>query len=569
MKKLLIILITIFAFNITVYGSYTLDTIYTSYDEDTALKPYLKPSIGFTLLEPENILLSQNTIYFHYNEAEKPISLNGKIMPLNARQDEITYSSSDETVATVDKNGVVTSRNKLGSAIITARSGQIKAECRVSVIVGVTDVKIKSAPDILYADKPVSVQLKTEVFPENAGLKDVLWESSDTSIATVDRTGTVTPSGVGEVTITAITKDKGIRASHKIKVDVFDMPLRAIFITNAVDEIPLGAEYKLKYHSYPKDITYEKINWSSSDNSIVSIDSEGKITAKKIGTAKISLSSEDFSDDFKIQVINADIDNFEYNIISKSVAQRLKELKEDVVYSYYDISLYDAIDIQEQSSPTVFTTNAYPATRTDIENNISPSELTEGYHKYQFLDLSKSNGVSIDVLNNYLEGKGVLEGKGDVFYNAAKKYNISEVYLVVHACLESGNGTSHLATGVDYNGETVYNMFGIGAIDASPLEGGAQYAYSNGWTSVDKAIWGGAQWISKYYINNSQYKQNTLYKMRWNPQEPGVHQYATDVEWATKQAKTLKNMFAAFPRAVVSFDYPIYLGEEELVLSVN
>lgn len=471
MKKLLIILSIIFAFNITAYGAYTLDTIHTSYKEEKTLKPYLKPSFGFTPLEPENILLSQSTIYFHLNENEPPVSLNGKILPLNARQDKITYSSSDETVATVNELGVVTSKNKSGSAIITAQCGKIKAECYVSVIVGVTGIEIENAPDILYADKSNTANLSVKITPDNAGLKDVIWESSDSSIATVDRTGTVMPCGVGEVTIKATTKDKGLTAEHKINVGVFDIPS----------------------HTSTTDVTY----------------------------------------------------------------------------SHYETSLLEAVQIQEGAAPTVFTQDAYPATTDDIIENIVPYNLAGGYEKYQFLDLSKTNGVTVEMLDRYLAGKGVLDGKGKVFFDAAKKYNLSEVYLVVHACLESGNGTSWLATGVEYNDEVVYNMFGIGAIDVSPVEGGAQYAYDNGWTTVDKAIEGGAKWISEYYINNSQYRQNTLYKMRWNPESPGVHQYATDVAWATKQAKTLKNMFSAFPYANVSFDYPVYMGEDEIEISID
>jgi type VI secretion system secreted protein VgrG len=71
---------------------------------------------------------------------------------------------------------------------------------------------------------------------------------------------------------------------------------------------------------------------------------------------------------------------------------------------------------------------------------------------------------------------------------------------------------------------------------------------------------GGAEWISKNYINSG---QNTLYKMRWNPDRPGTHQYATDVAWASKQAKTLKNMFSAFPNAELSFEFPIYQDQSE------
>lgn len=106
-------------------------------------------------------------------------------------------------------------------------------------------------------------------------------------------------------------------------------------------------------------------------------------------------------------------------------------------------------------------------------------------------------------------------------------------------------------------------MFGIGAYDANAVKYGSEYAYSMGWTSVDAAIYGGAAWISENYINNTSYKQNTLYKMRWNPDSPGDHQYATDIDWATAQAKTLKSMFDAFPDAELYFEVPLYKGEKE------
>ena len=122
---------------------------------------------------------------------------------------------------------------------------------------------------------------------------------------------------------------------------------------------------------------------------------------------------------------------------------------------------------------------------------------------------------SADVLDNYLKGKGVLSGKGKQFKEAADKYGISELYLVTHACLETGDGFSTLASGVLVNGVTVYNVFGIGAYDENAVKYGSEYAYNYGWTSIDEAIDGGAAWISANYINNPHYRQNTLYKMRW------------------------------------------------------
>lgn len=104
-----------------------------------------------------------------------------------------------------------------------------------------------------------------------------------------------------------------------------------------------------------------------------------------------------------------------------------------------------------------------------------------------------------------------------------------------------------------------YRCGGQIAVDA-----GAEYAYKQGWTSVEKAIEGGAKWISENYINNSKYGQNTLYKMRWNPEKPAEHQYATDIAWASKQAKSMSSMFEAFPTAKYKFEIPRYSGQEKL-----
>ncbi|MGY0203717.1 hypothetical protein ACW7EJ_09285, partial [Acinetobacter soli] len=58
------------------------------------------------------------------------------------------------------------------------------------------------------------------------------------------------------------------------------------------------------------------------------------------------------------------------------------------------------------------------------------------------------------------------------------------------------------------------------------------FAFEQKWFTPEMAIQDGARWISENYVNHPTYKQNTLYKMRFNPDRPGVHQYATDIGWA-------------------------------------
>src|SRR5699024_913856 len=124
--------------------------------------------------------------------------------------------------------------------------------------------------------------------------------------------------------------------------------------------------------------------------------------------------------------------------------------------------------------------------------------------KYQFLRLDKSQNISGTDLDKLLVGKGILEGQGEAFSEAAKTYNINEVYLVSHALLETGNGTSKLANGGDVvNNKFVtnsikkyYNMLGIGAVDKDTVKQGFATAKNNGWDTVKKAIVGSAKFIA-------------------------------------------------------------------------
>ena len=189
------------------------------------------------------------------------------------------------------------------------------------------------------------------------------------------------------------------------------------------------------------------------------------------------------------------------------------------------------------------------ASRSDVEHYLNPNNFKDGKKgMLQFLRLdSYKGGITSGELNGYLNslrpassGTNVFYNQGQAFINAARKYNIDLSYLVAHSMLETGYGRSTLAQGqvlTSYKGNPlpqpvkVYNFFGIGAFDGTANLSGAEAAYKNGWTSVEKTIEGSARWISSNYIHNGNYSQNTLYKMRWS-YDYLHHQYATDVNWA-------------------------------------
>ncbi|MFL1420375.1 glucosaminidase domain-containing protein [Staphylococcus ureilyticus] len=242
--------------------------------------------------------------------------------------------------------------------------------------------------------------------------------------------------------------------------------------------------------------------------------------------------------------------------------------KELVKYYKSNLTLDQAVALQHglKFKPQIQRTPGKweDATKSEIKNAMDSSKLAKDpTQKYQFLRLDKSQNISGTDLDKLLVGNGILEGQGEAFSEAAKTYNINEVYLVSHALLETGNGTSKLANGGDVvNNKVVtngakkyYNMFGIGAVDKDPVKQGFATAKNNGWDTVKKAIVGGAKYIANSYINQG---QNTLYKMRWNPDNPGVHQYATDVAWASHNATRIKGFYDSMNKLGKYFDVNTY-----------
>ncbi|WP_289292963.1 N-acetylglucosaminidase, partial [Romboutsia ilealis] len=216
------------------------------------------------------------------------------------------------------------------------------------------------------------------------------------------------------------------------------------------------------------------------------------------------------------------------------------------------------------------------ASKSDLEYYLNPNNFTNsdrGMMQFLRLDTYKG-GVSESELNSYLNSLPQVNGKNTVFYNqgkafinAAQKYDIDLIYLVSHAMWETGYGKSVLSQGqtiTSYKGTplsapvTVYNFYGIGAIDKSANVSGAEAAYSNGWTSIEATIDGSAKWIRDNYIKSSKYNQNTIYKMKFN-YDYSFHQYATDVNWANGISGIMYKLISMYDTASnLNFEVPNY-----------
>ena len=156
-------------------------------------------------------------------------TLTCTIKPANATDKTVTWTSSDETIATVDENGKVTAIAK-GKATITAEpKGQnphfkiAAPTCEVYVDpVAVTSVALNKTS--LELTEGETFTLEATIAPTDAANKDVTWESNKATVASVDKDGKVTALAEGEATITVTTKDGKKTATCTVKVKLLPSP---------------------------------------------------------------------------------------------------------------------------------------------------------------------------------------------------------------------------------------------------------------------------------------------------------------------------------------------------------
>ena len=502
---------------------------------------------------------TERTVDLKDGEAE--LSLRAAVYPLNIKNEEFAFSSDNTDVAEIDDEGNITAKNPGEAKILVTADGEYQLEKEVTLTVRqpVTGVFMPKTNVTVYMGSTGEL-LEYRILPDNATNQNVKWESKDDKIATVDKNGHVKPVALGMTEITAESEDGGFKAKCYVTVVNQIVNVSGVVIENQYKEdafLKAGEGINLVAAVSPANARNKTLRWSTTDEKIATVTQTGKVRALSEGKVKISVASVNgISDVFNLTVQpSSDVKTDSAgNIYTSAVNGK-------VTYSVYDISLEDIVNIQMKADPPPKYNGATQhASREQTEEWMNPNSYCTGAYKYQFLDLSYPNGISEDALNSFLSDKGVLRGHAADFIAAARMYNVSEVYLVAHACLETGNGTSKLSRGVSVNGQTVYNVFGIGAYDNSAVASGSQRAYEKGWTSVSSAIIGGTEWISEHYINSADGRQNTLYKMLWNPENPGQHQYATDIEWATHQAINIEKIFRMFPQAVKAYDVPVYSG---------
>ncbi|WP_455714887.1 Ig-like domain-containing protein [Anaerosporobacter sp.] len=264
---------------------YSVEYAATSVPEEKPSTPVTPstPSAPEEPTVPEVIKVSSVTL----NSTSKTLSVGNKfqlkatVAPSNATNKSIKWVSSNTSVAKVSSTGKVTAVGK-GTATITATStdgSKVKATATIKVKnVKVTSVKLSKSSSTLLPKE--TIQLTATVKPSNATNKNLVWKSSNTKVATVTKSGKVKAKSVGTTKITATTAD-GSKIVASCKITVSKLKLNASKTT-----ISVGKTFTIVPKVYGKNKT---VTYSSSNTKVATVTKNGKIKAKKKGTAVITV----------------------------------------------------------------------------------------------------------------------------------------------------------------------------------------------------------------------------------------------------------------------------------------
>ena len=236
-------------------------------------------------------------------EVDGTTTLVATVKPTDATDKTVSWSSDNTSVATVDVNGKVTAV-AAGSATITVTTtdGGKTATCAVTVTaptppatVNVTEVNLNKTTLPLVVGN--SETLVPTVTPSNATDKTVSWSSDNTSVATVDANGKVTAVAAGSATITVTTTDGNKTATCIVTVTAAPtiVKVTSIALTRASMTIEVNDVVQLTATAKPDDAADKSVTWSSDHADIASVATDGKVTAKAVGTATITATAKDGS----------------------------------------------------------------------------------------------------------------------------------------------------------------------------------------------------------------------------------------------------------------------------------
>lgn len=228
-----------------------------------------------------------------YNEnmiAGNKLMLLPTILPVEATNKNVTYVSSDPSIATVDENGIVTAVAGGSCSIkVTTEERQLSAVCNITVKEYVSSITLNKTQT--YVNYGGTAQLTATVGKETATDKSVTWSSNNPSVVSVDQAGVIRGNNYGTAVISVVANDGG-GAVGTCTVTVIK-PVTEIGLDRKKVTITVGETVYITPTVYPADATVQGVTWSSTDNNIATVDFDGQVTGMSVGKCEVIATSTD------------------------------------------------------------------------------------------------------------------------------------------------------------------------------------------------------------------------------------------------------------------------------------
>lgn len=337
-----------------------------------------------------------------------------KTLKVTGTTKTVKWSSDKAAVAKVTQNGKVIAK-KRGTAVISAKVGKKTYKCKVTV----EEPKLSKKSVSVYVGKNTTLKV--------SGTKQkVSWNSSNRKIASVSNKGVVKGLKKGTATITAKVGNK--KYNCKVTVKIKSVPVNKININKKSISLEVGEKVTLKATVSPSNATNKKIIWSSSNSSVVSVNSKGVVTAKGEGKAYI-----------------------------------YAEAGEEIAVCSVEVS--DSSDILEpEFSAKLYAKDSYTLLMAMIIKNYGPLPIE--VEDYVLLD-SHTNLWLIDEDVEFIDSYKIYPDEEEVLMLCKRDYSYFNVYTTSACAFSFWYDDVHYIGVVDYSGKGIYEEYDD---DASSIE---------------------------------------------------------------------------------------------------
>ena len=346
-------------------------------------------------------------------EKDDQYTFKPTVYPSNATKKTLEWSSKNTNIVRV--NGSTITAVGLGTTSVVAKATDgsgVSASCTVTV--AKQDILVKSITVYPHSGTLTvgnSASLSATVCPEDAENKNVVWSSSNTSIATVNpNSGLVYAKKAGNVIIYADADDGGgARDTCCITVNGV-VPVRGVTVSPTHTDMYVGQSQYLSCGIIPENATLKRVSWCSDNDSVVSVGaSNGRVVANKPGTAVITVKTADGGYTAKciISVTKAPVifedDGFLGQVVFKDTGKVWRCISNDMIYDEYNRQYIPLTDRVRYNVFSEFNgTNEYPETVkefTDDELRLLFAKDPYGvaayvYYKCSLTDMSLENTLA-------------------------------------------------------------------------------------------------------------------------------------------------------------------------------